>query len=106
MDTTIQFAGDPRPRRQDRELDIGGVVPLRVRSRSLGRKSSFEIFKEGALGSAEDEDAGLRNESDYKRRQVCTLLRVLVEPANNLQAFSFSQMLMLAYQSVGVIYGK
>ncbi|KAJ4351516.1 uncharacterized protein N0V89_006859 [Didymosphaeria variabile] len=89
MDTTIQFAGDQPPRRQHRELDVGGVVPLRVRSRSLGRKSSFEIFKEGTVEAAEDEDAGLRNESDYKRRQ----------------AFSFAQVLMLAYQSVGVIYG-
>lgn len=71
METTIQFAGDTRPRRQDRDVDIGGVVPLRVRSRSLGRKSSFEVFKERAVESAEDEDAGLRNENDFKRRQVC-----------------------------------
>ncbi|KAL5472919.1 hypothetical protein PMIN07_000337 [Paraphaeosphaeria minitans] len=89
MDTTVHFARAPRTRRQGRELDVGGVVPLRVRSRSLGRRSSFEIFKEGTVEAAEDEDAGLRNESDYKRRQ----------------AFSFTQMLMLAYQSIGVIYG-
>ena len=68
--STIQFASDPRPKRQLRDHDIGGVVPIRTRSRSVGRKSSFEIYKEGALESAEDEDAGLRNENDYKRRQV------------------------------------
>ncbi|KAJ4301462.1 hypothetical protein N0V90_003554 [Kalmusia sp. IMI 367209] len=89
MESTIQFADAPRPKRSNEDLDVGGVVPLRVRSRSRGRKSSFEIFKEGALESAEDEDAGLRNENDYKRKQ----------------AFSLTQVLMLAYQSIGVIYG-
>lgn len=70
--STIQFAGDPRPKREIQDQDVGGVVPLRVRSHSRSRKSSFEIFKEGAVEAVEDEDAGLRNENDYKHRQVCS----------------------------------
>jgi len=71
MDSTVQFADTPRPKRSSNDdLGIGGVVPLRMRSRSRGRKSSFEIYKESELESVEDEDAGLRNENDYKRRQV------------------------------------
>lgn len=73
--TTIQFADGSPPKRQFKDQDVGGVVPLRVRSHSRGRKSSFEIFKEGAVESAEDEDAGLRNENDYKRRQVRSALQ-------------------------------
>jgi KUP system potassium uptake protein len=73
---TIHFADDSRPKRQFNEQDVGGVVPLRVRSHSRGGKSSFELFKEGAIESAEDEDAGLRNENDYKRRQVCQTQRL------------------------------
>ncbi|KAF1964623.1 potassium transporter [Bimuria novae-zelandiae CBS 107.79] len=86
---TVQFANGSRPKRNFQDKDVGGVVPLRMRSRSRGRKSSFEAFKESARDHAEDEDAGLRNESDYKRRQ----------------RFSLAQVFMLAYQSTGVIYG-
>ena len=70
MESTIQFADTPKPKRSHDDLTIGGVVPLRARSRSRGRKSSFEIFKSGEVEDAEDEDAGLRNEGDYKHKQV------------------------------------
>ncbi|KAH7384685.1 potassium transporter-domain-containing protein [Pyrenochaeta sp. MPI-SDFR-AT-0127] len=69
--------------------EIGGVVPLRQRSRSGRQTDSIDIYKANELENAEDEDAGLRDEADYKKKQV----------------FSGSQMLLLAYQSVGVIYG-
>ena len=78
MESTVQFADAPRPKRSNEDLDVGGVVPLRARSRTRGRKTSFEIFKEGALESLEDEDAGLRNENDYKRKQVRLLPLILV----------------------------
>jgi len=46
--------------------DIGGVVPLRQRSRTQQADT-----KDLELEDAEDEDAGLRDERDYKKRQVC-----------------------------------
>jgi KUP system potassium uptake protein len=70
MESTIQFSDTPKPAQSTGELDIGGVVPLRGRSKSRGRRSSFEIYKAGEEVDAEDEDAGLRNEGDYKRKQV------------------------------------
>lgn len=68
MEPTVHFAGGTRPRKPDAE-DIGGVVPIRARSRSLG-KTSFEAYKASLAADAEDEDAGLRNERDFKRKQV------------------------------------
>lgn len=72
MDTTIQFADTPiRPTKSNESRSVGGVYPIRSRSRSRGRsKSSFELQKI-EIEDAEDEDAGLRNEGDYKRKQVC-----------------------------------
>lgn len=70
MESSIQFADAPRPRKSNEIVDVGGVVPLRVRSHSRGRKSSFDIFKEDAIETAEDEDAGLRNSNDFKHKQV------------------------------------
>lgn len=46
------------------------MVPLRTRSRSRGHKSSVDVHKIGDVEDAEDEDAGLRDERDFKRRQV------------------------------------
>ncbi|KAF2014199.1 potassium transporter [Aaosphaeria arxii CBS 175.79] len=89
MDPTIQFADTQRPRRSVDTHGIGGVVPLRSRTRSLKARSSFEAFKAGEIENAEDEDAGLRNEGDYKRRQT----------------FNIVQLFLLAYQATGVIYG-
>ncbi|KAF2645314.1 potassium transporter [Massarina eburnea CBS 473.64] len=89
MEPTIQFTDTPKPKRSHEGMDIGGVVPLRERPRSRGRKSSFEIFKAGEIEDPEDEDAGLRNEGDYKRKQN----------------FSITQAFLLAYQATGVIYG-
>ncbi|KAF2820149.1 potassium transporter [Ophiobolus disseminans] len=86
METSIQFADDAHRPRND---SIGGVVPLRHRPRSRRSGQSLEISKSADIGDAEDEDAGLRDERDYKKKQV----------------FSVGQMLLLAYQSVGVIYG-
>jgi KUP system potassium uptake protein len=47
---------------------VGGVVPLR--HRSLSRKRTNSIDKIAALEDPEDEDAGLRDERDYKKKQV------------------------------------
>ncbi|PVI03491.1 potassium transporter [Periconia macrospinosa] len=89
MDQTIQFSDTPRPKRSHDAQGIGGVVPLRSRSRSRGGRSSVEIFKSGEIETAEDEDAGLRSERDYKRKQT----------------FNITQLFLLAYQATGVIYG-
>jgi KUP system potassium uptake protein len=103
METSIQFAGDSlRPSTHA----IGGVVPLRHRSRSLHKTNSLNIIdKTAELEDAEDEDAGLRDARDYKQKQVrnsCALVGSRTDPT---QVFSVGQMLLLAYQSVGVIYG-
>jgi KUP system potassium uptake protein len=71
METSIQFANDAqRPRKSTSEQGIGGVVPLRQRSRSALRTHSIEISKSVELEDAEDEDAGLRDGRDYKKKQV------------------------------------
>lgn len=71
MEPTIQFAGDPQRSRSVR--GIGGVVPLRQSSRT--RKSTHRDALTDKLSDdeLEDEDAGLRDERDYKQRQVRTL---------------------------------
>jgi KUP system potassium uptake protein len=68
MDTSIQFADNTLQRTRSRE--IGGVVPLRRRSRSDRRTNSIAVDKLSRLEDAEDEDAGLRHEGDYKKAQV------------------------------------
>jgi hypothetical protein len=72
MESTIQFTNTPRPKRSNSSIGVGGVVPIRTRSRSRSRsrKSELEFSKSREIEDAEDEDAGLRNENDYKRRQV------------------------------------
>lgn len=70
MESTLQFQTPLRPVTSNHSLSIGGVVPLRPRSRSRGRQGSIDIHKIGEVEYAEDEDAGLRDERDFKRRQV------------------------------------
>ena len=71
MEPTVHFAGGTRPRKVNvNDLDVGGVVPLRARSQSRGRQTSFEAYKAGLAADAEDEDAGLRSERDFKHKQV------------------------------------
>ncbi|OAL45010.1 potassium transporter [Pyrenochaeta sp. DS3sAY3a] len=88
--TAIQFQEETlRPSRSNNLQSIGGVVPLRSRSVSRGVKGSVDLNKIRELEDAEDEDAGLRDERDFKRSQ----------------AFNLGQVFALAYQSIGVIYG-
>ncbi|PSN61587.1 potassium transporter [Corynespora cassiicola Philippines] len=89
MEPTIQFADATlRKTRSASVRSVGGVVPLR--SRTNGRKNSIDIEKVRAVElGEEDEDAGLRDERDYKQKQT----------------FTAGQVFMLAYQSIGVIYG-
>jgi KUP system potassium uptake protein len=78
MEPTIQFADQTAPSAQNNAQNnasihnaIGGVVRLRSRTQSIGRKGSIDYAKSGIYEEAEDEDAGLRNEGDYKHSQVC-----------------------------------
>ncbi|KAH6614296.1 potassium transporter-domain-containing protein [Boeremia exigua] len=92
MEPSIQFAEQIAPSGQNNASShtaIGGVVRLRSRTQSVGRRGSIDLAKADDYDVAEDEDAGLRNEADYKRSQ----------------AFSIGQVFVLAYQSIGVIYG-
>jgi KUP system potassium uptake protein len=74
MDTSIQFADDTVQQTRSRTSHgIGGVVPLRHRSRSRRRTNSLAVDKLNELEDAEDEDAGLRHEGDYKKAQVRNL---------------------------------
>jgi KUP system potassium uptake protein len=53
-------------------------VRLRSRTQSIGGRKSIDFTKSADYEDAEDEDAGLRNEADYKRSQVrAALLFVL-----------------------------
>jgi len=87
------------------DLDVGGVVPLRAKSRSQARKTSFEAYKAGVAEDAEDEDAGLRSERDYKQKQVRKHRASSKLIPNARKIFSLSQLFLLAYQATGVIYG-
>ncbi|KAJ4340769.1 hypothetical protein N0V95_007411 [Ascochyta clinopodiicola] len=79
-----------RPSKSKLSHDAGEGSALRKRSRSRGpKRSSSDIEKSIELETAEDEDAGLRDEGGYKGRR----------------AFNVSELFMLAYESVGVIYG-
>ncbi|KAF2473678.1 potassium transporter [Lindgomyces ingoldianus] len=92
MESTIQFADTQLRRTRSNNShthSVGGVYPIRSRSRSRGRKGSLDVHKAREPEDAEDEDAGLRDGRDFKRKQI----------------FSIGQMFFLAYQSVGVIYG-
>jgi KUP system potassium uptake protein len=69
METSIQFASEKHPATKSiSSQGVGGVVPLR--HRSLSRKRTNSIAKIAALEDPEDEDAGLRDERDYKKKQV------------------------------------
>ena len=73
MEPSIQFAEQSAPSAQNHAAShnaIGGVVRLRSRTQSVGHKGSIDFTKPGDYEDAEDEDAGLRNEADYKRSQV------------------------------------
>ncbi|KAF2788544.1 potassium transporter [Melanomma pulvis-pyrius CBS 109.77] len=90
MDSSIQFADAPLRRPKSNTVQsVGGVYPLRSRSKSRGGRGSYEDQKAQELEGGDDEDAGLRDERDYKHKQV----------------FNFRQMMFLAYTSIGVIYG-
>ncbi|KAF1848275.1 potassium transporter [Cucurbitaria berberidis CBS 394.84] len=90
MEASIHFPDATlHPTRSNKSHSIGGVIPLRSRSKPHGSKTSVDLAKARELEDAEDEDAGLRDARDYKRSQV----------------FSLGQVFLLAYQSIGVIYG-
>jgi KUP system potassium uptake protein len=74
MEPSIHFAEQAPPSAQNHassQSAIGGVVRLRSREQTRGYKRSIDLGKLGELEDAEDEDAGLRNEADYKHSQVC-----------------------------------
>ena len=77
METSVHFEhSNTQQGRSNDAQSVGGVYSLRGRS-SRGRKSSTDAIKTHELEDAEDEDAGLRDERDYKRKQVtlrCILL--------------------------------
>lgn len=71
MEPSIQFVdAHSRPTRSNVVQSVGGVVPLRSRSKSRGRQGSYEEQKARALEVGEDEDAGLRDARDFKAAQV------------------------------------
>jgi KUP system potassium uptake protein len=72
MESTIQFADEPvrRTKSKENSQPLGGVYPVRSRSRSRGRKGSFDLPKFTEIENAEDEDAGLGDARDYKQKQV------------------------------------
>jgi KUP system potassium uptake protein len=72
METSIQFADEHhRSRKSTSSQGIGGVVPLRHRSLSRKRTNSIDVRdKIAELEDPEDEDAGLRDDRDYKTKQV------------------------------------
>ena len=68
MDASIHFAdAEVHP---DRSHSVGGVYPMRSRTKSHVKRTSVDV-KTSELEDAEDEDAGLRDERDFKRSQVC-----------------------------------
>jgi KUP system potassium uptake protein len=67
MDNSIHFAdGHVHPVGSH---SVGGVYPMRSRTRSHANRTSLDA-KISELEDAEDEDAGLRDERDFKRSQV------------------------------------
>jgi KUP system potassium uptake protein len=75
METSIQFADDTRSRKSVSAQGVGGVVPLR---QSRKRTHSIDVQdKIAELEDAEDEDAGLRDERDYKKKQVRKVCAIL-----------------------------
>lgn len=70
----MQTADALQSKMPNENMGIGGVVSLRTRSRSRERKGSFGLDKLGDIEDAKDEDAGLRNQGDFKQKQVRSLL--------------------------------
>ncbi|KAF9693765.1 hypothetical protein EKO04_008563 [Ascochyta lentis] len=90
MDSSSQVPEEAlRPVRSYNTQAVGGVVHLRSHAKLPGHKNSVDLAQAKDFEDPEDEDAGLRDERDFKRSQ----------------SFSLSQIFLLAYQSVGVIYG-
>ena len=77
---------------------------MRSRTKSHANRTSVDA-KISDLEDAEDEDAGLRDERDFKRSQVRRYMTGVIPPTDATQVFSLTQILVLAYQSTGVIYG-
>lgn len=74
MEPSIQFIEEktalPSQNNGSSHHAIGGVVRLRSRTQSVGHRGSIDFAKPSEFDDAEDEDAGLRSESDYKHSQV------------------------------------
>jgi hypothetical protein len=78
METTIQFEDNLKHAKSSIDesdgIGIGGVYSMRKRPSSLSRRNSIDVSHEKTLD--EDEDPGLRDENDYKRKQV-SMVRLL-----------------------------
>jgi KUP system potassium uptake protein len=112
---TIRIADPIKPaktidERTSREA-IGGVYNTRQlsldRRSSRGRRDSIDRSSRPTdYIEAEDEDSGLRQNGDFKKKQVCSPLEHLLMCMSSLdQVFKGKVLLWLAYQSIGVIYG-
>ena len=111
---TIRIAdvnGPTRPEKPDRPDSSGiggGVYPMRAtsiertrtRSRSRDARSRHSDHKDA------EEDAGLRQDGDFKKRQVSLIRKYLWNGfLTSRKVFKGKMLLYLAYQSIGVIYG-
>lgn len=68
---TVHFAGEElRPAKSNISQSANGVYPIRSYPAPHGRNGSVEFVKYDDSEYAEDEDAGLRDERDFKRKQV------------------------------------
>lgn len=71
MERPIDFADEAlRQTQSNKSQAIGGVVRLRSLSKLHSHKNSVDLAKIRELEDDEDEDAGLRDERDFKRSQV------------------------------------
>lgn len=66
MDPTVQFGTPPHPSKSSGSHLVGGVYPIRSRS----KPQNYGDLQKAEVEDAEDEDAGLRNERDFKQKQV------------------------------------
>lgn len=98
--STIRIADTQRPSRS-RTIENGdssnasgsGIYNMRAVSldrRSARSRRSFDVRSVKEKDGRQDDDAGLRDEGDFKKKQV----------------FKGRFLLWLAYQSTGVIYGE
>ncbi len=68
---TISFADELKPSKShDGTVGVGGVYNLRSRSRSKSSLHDKTAISDDKAIHPEDEDSGLRNEGDYKSKQV------------------------------------